>query len=101
MARCWYTSLEMLDPASIERLAELPERNDPLLNVALAEEGAASVLLALAGCREVGPEALEVIAARIASEGDALALLDDGMTEPAAPRLDELLIGHPKAPASV
>ena len=31
----------MLDPASIDRLAEFPEQNDPLLNVALAEEGLA------------------------------------------------------------
>ena len=35
----------MLDPASIERLAEFPEQNDPLLNVALAEEEDSSLVL--------------------------------------------------------
>src|SRR5947209_5710869 len=52
----------MLDPASIERLAEFPEQNDPLLNVALAEEGDGGVLLSLARCERLGAEALDVIA---------------------------------------
>src|SRR5690349_943761 len=51
----------MLDRASIERLARTPEKNAPLLNVALAEEGAAAVLLALARSTAVGPEALAII----------------------------------------
>src|SRR5260221_575418 len=62
----------MLDPASIERLAEFPEQNDPLLNVALAEEGGGDVLLALARCSQLGAEALDIIAARVEHEGDAL-----------------------------
>ena len=50
----------MLDPASIERLAESPEANDPMLNVALAEEGGPTVLLALASFPGLGPEAIDV-----------------------------------------
>src|SRR5260370_37746143 len=68
----------MLDPASIERLAEFPEQNDPLLNVALAEEGGGGVLLALARCDALGAEAIDVIAARAAREGDALVAGGDG-----------------------
>jgi hypothetical protein len=62
----------MLDPASIERLAAFPEKNDPLLNVALAEEGGGDVLLSLARCTHLGPEALDVIATRVAREADSL-----------------------------
>lgn len=91
----------MLDRASIERLSRTPEKNAPLLNVALAEEGTAQVLLALARSTAVGPEALAVIAQRIESEGDAVG------KDPAAPaeevvsiasELDRLLIAHPRAP---
>ena len=62
----------MLDRASIDRLARTPEKNAPLLNVALAEEGAAPVLLALARSIAVGPEALAVIGQRIIDEGEAV-----------------------------
>src|SRR4051794_24233875 len=91
----------MLDPASIERLAEFPEQNDPLLNVALAEEGGGDVLLALARCNGLGAEALDVIAARITREGDALTVTDDDGTVGAIGLLEEKLIGHPNAPGSV
>jgi len=90
----------MLDPASIERLAEAPEQNDPLLNVALAEEGGGSVLLALARCHLVGPEALDVIATRVAHEGDSLVRTDDSESTPVSKELDSLLVGHPNAPRS-
>src|SRR5579859_3165374 len=91
----------MLDPASIERLAEFPEQNDPLLNVALAEEGGGGVLLALARCEALGPEALDVIAARVAREAGSLVLGDDAEATPAADELDQKLIGHRNAPRSV
>jgi len=91
----------MLDPASIERLAEFPEQNDPLLNLALAEEGSGGVLLALARCEALGAEALDVIASRVASEGDSLTVSDEAGTSPAAGLLDKHLIGHPNAPRSV
>lgn len=91
----------MLDRASIDRLARTPEKNAPLLNVALAEEGAAPVLLALARSIAVGPEALAVIGQRIIDEGEAVG------KDPATPadevvpivdELDRLLIAHPRAP---
>jgi hypothetical protein len=91
----------MLDPASIERLAEFPEQNDPLLNVALAEEGGGGVLLALARCDGLGSEALDVIASRVAREGDSLTITDDAGTTAATALLEERLIGHPNAPRSV
>jgi hypothetical protein len=91
----------MLDPASIERLAEFPEQNDPLLNVALAEEGDGGVLLALAGCGVLGAEALDIIAARVANEGDALTLSEEAGTTCAADLLEEKLVSHPNAPRSV
>jgi hypothetical protein len=91
----------MLDPASIERLAEFPEQNDPLLNVALAEEGGGGVLLALARCDGLGAEAIDVIAARVAREGESLTITDDSGTAAAATLLEERLVGHPNAPGSV
>ncbi len=60
----------MLDRATLRALAEHPERNDPALNVALAEEGDVAVLLALAECPAVGWEALATILARVAREGE-------------------------------
>jgi hypothetical protein len=91
----------MLDRASIDRLARTPEKNAPLLNVALAEEGTAPVLLALARSIAVGPEALAVIGQRMADEGDAVG--KDPATPadefvPVAGELDRLLIAHPRAP---
>jgi hypothetical protein len=91
----------MLDPASIERLAEFPEQNDPLLNVALAEEGGGGVLLALARCEALGPEALDVIASRVAREADTLVVGDEGEATPAADELDQRLVGHPNSPGAV
>jgi hypothetical protein len=85
----------MLDPASLEQLSEFPERNDPLLNVALAEEGGTSVLLSLARCAQVGNDAIDVIAARIAcgpeGDGEAAAWID----------LERHLIAHPHAADAV
>jgi len=60
----------MLDRISLRTLARHPERNDPILNVALAEEGDILVLLALADCSAVGPEALSKIEARVEREGE-------------------------------
>jgi hypothetical protein len=75
----------MLDPASIERLAEFPEQNDPLLNVALAEEGGGAVLIAM----------------RVTREGDSLTVADEGEVAPLAFQIEARLIGHPNAPAAV
>jgi hypothetical protein len=91
----------MLDPASIEKLAEAPEQNDPLLNVALAEEGGTGVLLALVNCQSLGAEALDVIADRIAREGDALVPADEGANAPPTVELEQKIIAHPNAPAAV
>jgi hypothetical protein len=91
----------MLDRATIDRLARTPEKNAPLLNVALAEEGNAPVLLALARSLAVGPEALAVLGQRRIDEGEAVG------KDPATPadefvsivaELDRLLIAHPRAP---
>jgi hypothetical protein len=60
----------MLDRASLHALARHPDKNDPVLNLALAEEGDIEVLLALADCRTVGPDTLSRIGARIQAEGE-------------------------------
>src|SRR6202042_321811 len=65
-----FAYLPMLDRASLRTLAQHPERNDPILNVALAEEGDIAVLFALAECHGVGPEALAKIAGRVEQEGE-------------------------------
>lgn len=92
----------MLDRATIERLAEAPEKNAPLLNVALAEEGFHKVLLALARCAAVGPEALSVIGARIVAAGQGVgrdpAAPPDEPFEPIVDELDRLLVAHASAP---
>jgi hypothetical protein len=95
----------MLDRASIERLSRSPEKNAPMLNVALAEEGTAAVLLALARSAAVGPEALAVIADRIARDGadvgrDPDAQGEDVFVSPAED-LDRLLVAHIHAPDAV
>jgi len=92
----------MLDRATIERLSQSPEKNAPMLNVALAEEGHAKVLLALARCSAVGPEALDVIGSRIEAAGkdvgrDPEARPDEPF-EPIADELDRLLVTQPNAP---
>ena len=91
----------MLDRASIERLARTPEKNAPLLNVALAEEGTAPVLLALARSIAVGPEALAILGQRIEDEGAAVGKDAATPAEEAVSivgELDRLLIAHPRAP---
>jgi hypothetical protein len=95
----------MLDRASIERLSRAPEKNAPMLNVALAEEGTAEVLLSLARSAAVGPEALSVIGERIVEEGakvgrDPEAPADEEPVS-ALGELDRLLIVHPHAPDGV
>lgn len=92
----------MLDRATIERLSRAPEKNAPMLNVALAEEGHAEVLLSLARCAAVGPEALSVIGARIDAAGhdvgrDPEAKPDEPF-EPIADELDRLIALSPNAP---
>ena len=95
----------MLDRATIERLSRTPEKNAPMLNVALAEEGLASVLLALARSPAVGPEAIEVIGSRIAGEGDDVGRDHDAPADehfvPQAAELDRLLVAHPNASGEV
>src|SRR5215471_19021972 len=100
----------MLDPASLERLAEFPERNDAQLNLALAEEGSPAVLLALAQCVEVDGDALAVIASRLVEEREARGAWlgrplpphgDDESDTPARLELERRLIAHPNAPGSV
>ena len=71
-----------------------------MLNVALAEEGEADVLLALAQCSAVGPEALSVVGERILREGADVGR--DPATpgeelEPVEGELDRLLVAHPNA----
>lgn len=92
----------MLDRATIERLSRAPEKNAPMLNVALAEEGHAEVLLALARCAAVGPEALSVIGARIEAAGQDVGRDPDAKPdepfEPIADELDRLLVTQPGAP---
>ncbi len=90
----------MLDRASIERLSRAPDKNAPILNVALAEEGTAEVLIALARSPAVGPDALEVIGERIARDGGDVGRdpdnVGDGFT-PVDGELDRLLIAHPRS----
>src|SRR5262249_5625611 len=94
----------MLDRATIERLSRAPEKNAPMLNVALAEEGTAPVLLALAKSPAVGPEALSVIAERIAQEGTEVGFDREAPPEEfvsAAADLARPLIAHLNAPDGV
>src|SRR5690242_11581491 len=94
----------MLDRATIDRLSRAPEKNAPLLNVALAEEGTAPALLSLARSPAVGPEALLVIAERVGREGADVGRDRDAPAEehvPVAGELDRLLIAHPRAPDAV
>src|SRR5262245_2120263 len=96
----------MLDRASIEKLAQSPEQNDPMLNVALAEEGSAKVLRTLAACATVGPAAIEGVAGRAEREGanvgaDPQEDAADDPDAPAADELDRLLVVHANASDAV
>lgn len=94
----------MLDRATIERLSRSPEKNAPVLNVALAEEGTAPVLVSLAGSPAVGPEALAVIGQRIVQEGTEVGFDRDAPPEEfvsVATELDRLLIAHLRTPDDV
>jgi hypothetical protein len=94
----------MLDRATLDRLSRAPEKNAPMLNVALAEEGVAAVLLALARSPAIGTEVLTVIAARVAREGADVGRDRDAQAEEhvsAAGDLDRLLIAHPRSPSAV
>jgi len=89
----------MLDRDTVDRLARAPERNAPLLNVALAEEGTATALLSLASSPALGPEALGVIGERVAREGEAVGRDPEACGEASiAVDLDRLLVAHPNAP---
>src|SRR5262249_56546777 len=75
-----------------------------MLNVALAEEGTAPVLVALTRSPAVGPEALAVIGERIAQEGTEVGFDREAPPEEfvsVAADLDRLLIAHPNAPDRV
>ncbi len=94
----------MLDRVTIERLSRAPEKNAPQLNVALAEEGAAPVLLALARSPALGAEAIAVIADRLAREGADVGRDREPQAEPhvsVAGDLDRLLVAHPRSPDAV
>lgn len=97
----------MLDPELLEELARHPDRNAPEVNVALAEEGSARVLLDLAAYPGLDGRALAAIAARISGGDPALAVPDDDEpddeTRPrdAIHRLDRMLVAHPHAPDAV
>jgi hypothetical protein len=94
----------MLDRATIERLSRAPEKNAPMLNVALAEEGAAPVLIALARSPALGPEALSIIADRVQREGADVGRDREAQAEEhasVAADLDRLLVAHPHAPGAV
>jgi hypothetical protein len=98
----------MLDPELLDTLAAHPEKNSPEVNVALAEQGGASVLRALVASASVGADALRVIAMRAAGEGARLELQarhEQGLGEDeSAGVVDELeraLIHHPAAPPEV
>ncbi len=108
----------MLDRASLRTLVRDPERNDPILNVALAEEGDIVVLLALADSSATGPEALAKIQERIEREGERVGHEEEPAVEDPRRRgsvrpdeakpapsngleLDAKLVVHPRADASV
>lgn len=95
----------MLDPELLDDLAAHPEKNAPDVNLALAEQGHASVLLALARSGATRGDALTTIAERIEREGGALEPpRDDDEDEPrvaAVDQLDELLAAHPSTPPAV
>lgn len=94
----------MLDPELLDDLAAHPEKNAPEVNVALAEQGHGSVLLALARSSVTRGDALGVIAGRIVREGKALEPPvdeDDGERPAVLRQLDELLISHPNTPVAV
>jgi len=106
----------MLDRRSLRALAEHPERNDPALNLALAEEGDAPVLFALAECASVGPEALATIALRVAKDGERVGHEPDPEAEDGVRRgsrreaepeitngteLDTRLVLHPRSDDAV
>lgn len=94
----------MLDRATIERLSRTPEKNAPMLNVALAEEGTAPVLVSLARSPAAGPEALAVIGERLAQEGTEVGFDREAPPEEfvsVAAELDRLLIAHLNAPDAV
>jgi hypothetical protein len=97
----------MLDPELLAKLAEHPERNAPDVNRALAEEGGALVLRALARSTATQAEAVGVVAERAARDAAALeeeiAQLDDEEETDGqfVLGLERLLVAHPHAPPAV
>ena len=91
----------MLDPELLLQLAASAGDNAPELNLALAEQGDAAVLLALARHPRCGSDALVVVGQRVARRDGQL--LVDPERDPTAlwRQFDETLIVHPNAPAAV
>ncbi len=95
----------MLDPDLLDRLAATPEKNAPELNAALATEGSVSVLLALVRSPAVGPQALGIVAARLAVEApwiEASYRTAHGVHEDepcsVVDDLERALVAHPDTP---
>ncbi|MBM4375496.1 MAG: hypothetical protein FJ095_10455 [Deltaproteobacteria bacterium] len=98
----------MLDPELLERLAEHPEKNAPEVNVALADEGPTTVLVALARSGGIGSSVIRAIARRVEAQPDqlvreyreAFGLHEDEPCEVLA-ELERALVAHPSAPPDV
>ncbi len=93
----------MLDPELLDELAAHPERNAPEVNVALAEQGHGTVLVALARSASTRGDALGTIGARIEREGKALEPPpdDEVVRKSVLVELDELLVSHPNTPPTL
>lgn len=93
----------MLDPDLFEELAQHPERNAPAVNLALAEEGGAKVLLLLARSAVVDRATLDRIAQRVAQDPEHLASSEDDLEalETLREELDVLVVQHPHASDSL
>jgi hypothetical protein len=91
----------MLDRSAIDRLTQTLDTNGPEDNLALAEDGDAAALVALAGHPRVHADVLAVIGQRILAEGGDVGAdyASNGDPIPSAVEdLDRLLIVHPAAP---
>ena len=91
----------MLERSDIDRLTRTLDTNGPEDNVALAEEGDAAALVALASYPRTHAEALTVIGQRILAEGGDVGV-DFSSNREHSPSivedLDRLLVVHPAAP---
>ncbi len=95
----------MLDRATIDRLSRAPEKNAPMLNVALAEEGTAAVLLSLArspAARAGGARGRRRSRrARGRRRRARSRTRRPRITSPSRADLDRLLVAHPRSPDAV